>query len=203
MGRFITIGIGLIMASHLITATPTGTPMAGKPCGPAVTPLNSIMVGIGAPSMLAGGLVGGVMGGLAAPLHPHPNEAYWVGMVSTGLWVGGGVGLGIATGAITHQLGTVMDPMVAGALVATVIVGYVAHVIGTAFDATHTIRQHTQSDAIQHRWVMGQVSQQADPISALMMASLKESSDFWLGTGHPEWRDWHHNWVGITQGPTP
>jgi len=190
------------MGSCLINASPTET-VRGGGSSPFSSLFKGMMIGVGAPGMAVGGLAGGVVGGLAAPLSDAHHERYWVGMVSTGLWVGGGVGMGIATGGIIQQLGQIMDPMVAGALVATLIMGYAAHVIGTTLDAVHTIPAPSSSDAVQHRWVMGQVSQQADPLSAMMIGGLKESTDFWFGTGHPEWRDWHANWLGITEGPTP
>lgn len=166
-------------------------------------PWQGVMIGVGAPGLIVGGAAGGLVGGLAAPLSHANSEGYWVGMVSTGAWIGGSVGLGMAGMWLSHSLGSIMDPIVASALVATLGMGYWSHVIGTAFDAAHSIRQQSDDDAVQHRWVMGQVSQQADPIAALMIGSLKESADFWLGTGHPEWRDWHHNWLGIIKGATP
>ena len=204
------LGIGLVKITPIVsglTAATTITSLTGGAIGFAKgldadrslgkETWNGFSLGAVAPGVLTGGTIGAGLGvSYLLMRRQDRNERTYVGYTSAGMGLFGSTGY-ISAGS---GIGQLINPT-GGWILGT---GMALSLARTVNDGRIMGKKVSGPDYETHPIISGYMARRNGQGSALLVGYFKESRDYFMQSGTPEWRDLKNNWRGIfntNQGP--
>ncbi len=166
---------------------------------------DGVAVGGVVPGMVVGIISGVAIGGVVQCVTLQPmTEASWVGWGSAGAVIGGVASHAVATGIVGRQLnrsaGLPPESVVGPATMGTLRLVYLGSAATDAVKLGKYASDHFETDVQMHQYVCRTIRREKDPGTALLVGFSKEASDYFLSTGHTEYRDLQNDWEGVFSG---
>lgn len=161
---------------------------------------DGMMMGIAAPGILIGGVLGVSAGLLWHTVTWQPLSP--AGMVGWGA-AGAGIGQSVVSSMFAYDtLRQAMqiqeiNPQGWPAIGIAIGWGYSGMALHDASGYVRQIAKRGLQDFDSHYAVSAYLRHRYDPGTALLIGYAKETQDYFLGTGRPEWRDLQNNWNGV------